>query len=156
MPTGFGIYDGGRSTAAEEKVLQSVPLSAASPDDLTRSATAAVGALAAAQALRSPDVTAPLVTAHPATAKRGRPAVLRFDVFDDSGRSQALVRVYENGSLLATLASPAGFKIGTRAATVRWPVPAKLRSRQLRFCVVASDPAGNRSAPACAPFLNVR
>ena len=155
MPTGFGVYDGGRSTAAEEKVLQSIPVSAASPDDLTRSATEAVAALAAARALSSPDIKAPLVTAHPATAKRGKAAALRFDVFDDSGRSQAVVRVFAKSTLLATLTSPAGFEIGTRAVKVRWLVPVRLRSRQLRFCVVASDPAHNRSRPACAPFLRV-
>jgi hypothetical protein len=155
MPAGFGIYDGGRSTAAEDQVLKSLQVSAGSPDDLAHSATAALQALAAANALNSPDVKAPLVTAHPASAKRGTPANLHFDVFDDSGRSKAIVRVYENGSLVATLTSPPGFKIGTRRVTVQWPVPIKLRSRQLRFCVVASDPAGNRSAPSCAPFLRV-
>ena len=36
MPAGFGIYDGGRSTAPEEHVLQSIPVSAGSPDDLAR------------------------------------------------------------------------------------------------------------------------
>jgi len=156
MPAGFGIYDGGRSTAAEEQILQSIPVSAGSPDDLARSATTALQDLAAADALHSPDTRAPLVTAHPASAIRGKPAILRFDVFDDSGRSTALVRVYEDHSLLATLASPSAFKIGTRNVTVRWLVPATLRSRQLHFCVVASDPAGNRSTPACAPFLRVR
>jgi hypothetical protein len=48
------------------------------------------------------------------------------------------------------------FAIGTRKAGVSWRVPVKLVSRQLRYCVVAVDPAGNRSAPACAPFLRVR
>jgi hypothetical protein len=47
------------------------------------------------------------------------------------------------------------FQIGTRHADVLWPVPSRLRSRKLRFCVVASDPAGNRSAPTCALFLRV-
>ena len=155
MPGGFGIYDGGRSTAAEEQVLKSIPVSAGSPDDLTRTATAALQALAAANALHSPDTKAPLVTAHPASAARGKPAVLHFDLFDDSGRTKAVVRIYESGSLVAMLASPMGFKIGTRHVTVTWQVPAKLRSNQLRFCVVASDPAGNHSAPACAPFLRV-
>lgn len=155
MPAGFGIYDGGHSTAAEDQILKSIPVSAGSPDDLARSATAALQTLAAANALDSPDVKAPLVTAHPASAKQGTPANLHFDVFDDSGRSKATVRVYESGTLVATLTSPTGFSIGTRKVTVQWPVPAKLHSRQLRFCVVASDPAGNRSAPACAPFLRV-
>ncbi|HEY7603172.1 MAG TPA: hypothetical protein VH760_02835 [Gaiellaceae bacterium] len=155
MPAGFGVWDGGRSTAAEDRVLRAVPLSASSPDALARAATTALQRLAAADALRSPDVTAPLVSAHPASATRGKVALLHFDLFDDSGRSKALVRVYEDRSLVATLASPSGFGIGTRRISLRWRVPTALRSRRLRFCVVASDNAGNRSRPACATFLRV-
>ena len=83
-------------------------------------------------------------------------ATLRFDLFDDSGRSGASVRIYDERSLLARLTTPRAFRIGTRAAAVRWAVPTRLHSRRLRFCVVASDPAGNRSRPACASFLRVR
>ena len=155
MPAGFGVYDGGRSTAAEDGVLRSLRVDAASPDNLANSATAAVESLAAADALSSPDVRAPLVTAHPAFARRGKRATLRFDVFDDSGRSKAVVRVYEDRLLLATLASPMHLGIGTRKVGVPWLVPAKLVSRRLRYCVVAVDPSGNRSVPACAPFLRV-
>ncbi len=155
MPNGFGIYDGGRSTAAEEQVLRVVQLSAGSPDELTRSATAALQRLEAAGALHSPDIRAPLVNAHPAQATRGKPATLHFDLFDDSGRSRAVVRIYEDGHLLATLRSPMAFRIGTRSVRVRWAVPKKLHSRQLRFCVLATDPSGNRSQPACASFLRV-
>jgi hypothetical protein len=156
MPAGFGIYDGGRSTTAEDDVLRSLRVDASSPDDLTRSAAAAVQHLAAANALRSTDVRPPLVTAHPAFAQRGKRAALRFDVFDDSGRSDAVVRVYDERDLLATLSSPMQFGVGTRKVDVRWRVPGKLRSRRLRYCVVAVDPAGNRSASSCAPFLRVR
>jgi hypothetical protein len=156
MPSGFGIYDAGHSTAAEERVLGAMHVSAATPDDLATSATTAVQALATADALSSPDIRAPLVTAHPASAIRGKPAALRFDVFDDSGRSRALVRVYEKRALIATLDAPSAFHIGTRNVVVRWQVPVRLASRQLHFCVVASDPAGNHSPPACAPFLRVR
>jgi hypothetical protein len=155
MPAGFGIYDGGRSTAPEEAVLRSLHVDASSPDDLTRSATAALQHLAAASALDSPDIRAPLVTSYPASGRRGRPATLRFDVFDDSGRSGAVVRVYEDGALVARLASQMEFRISTRHAHVTWQVPKRLRSRRLRFCVVASDPSGNRGAPVCAPFLRV-
>lgn len=155
MPAGFGIYDLGRPTTAEQQVLRSIPVAAGSPNDLVRSATAAVQALTAANALNSPDTKPPLVTAHPASATRGKPASLRFDLFDDSGHSKALVRIYEQGTLVATVNSPEGFKIGTRNVRVQWLVPSKLRSRQLRFCVVGVDPSGNRSAPACAPFLRV-
>jgi hypothetical protein len=156
MPAGFGIYDGGRSTAAESRVLQSISVAAGSPDDLVRTATTAVSDLLGAEALASPDIRAPLVTAHPASARRGKQAALHFDVFDDSGRSKATVRVYEQSSLLATLAVPSALVVGTRKVDLHWLVPAELRSRQLHFCVVAFDPAGNRSKPACAPFLNVR
>jgi hypothetical protein len=156
MPAGLGYYDGGRSTAAAEQVLRSVPATGETPDELARTATLVVQRLAVAGALRSPDVTAPLVTAHPAFATRGKSATLRFDLFDDSGRSSASVRVYDERSLLATLTAPGSFRIGTRAVTVRWPVPTRLRSRRLRFCIVAADPAGNRSRPACALFLRVR
>jgi hypothetical protein len=155
MPAGFGIYDGGRSTAAEEAVLRPLRIDSSSPDSLTQSATTAVQDLAAASALDSTDIRAPLVTAYPASASRGKPATLRFDLFDDSGRSSALVRVYESRALVATLSTQMQFQIGTRHARARWQVPQRLRSRQLRFCVVASDPTGNRSAPACAPFLRV-
>ena len=155
MPAGFGIYDGGRSTAAEEAVLRSLRVSASSPDGLTQSATTAVQHLAAASALDSTDIRAPLVTVYPASARRGEPATLRFDVFDDSGRSSALVRIYESGTLAVTLTTQTRFQIGTRHVAVRWNVPKRLRSRRLRFCVVASDPSGNRSAPTCAPFLRV-
>ena len=155
MPAGFGIYDGGRSTVAEDAVLRSLRVDATSPDGLTRSATTAVQRLASASALDSADIRAPLVTPYPASAKRGKSATLHFDVFDDSGRSSALVRIYESGRLVATLAAQMQFQIGTRHASVVWPVPKHLRSRKLRFCVVASDPSGNRSAPACALFLRV-
>jgi hypothetical protein len=47
-------------------------------------------------------------------------------------------------------------RIGTRTVRVRWLVPSTLQSRRLRFCVIASDPAGNRSKPTCAAFLRVR
>jgi hypothetical protein len=156
MPAGFGIYDGGRSTAAESRVLQSIPIAAGSPDELVGTATTAVSDLLEAGALASPDIRAPLVTVSPASARRGKLATLHVEIFDDSGRSKATIRIYEQSSLLKTLLVPSALVIGTRKVDVDWLVPAELRSRQLRFCVIASDPAGNRSKPACAPFLNVR
>jgi hypothetical protein len=155
MPAGFGFYDNGRPTADAEGVLQSIHVDAATPDALAQSATTAVERLAAADALRSPDVRAPLVTAHPASARLGKQATLHFDLFDDSGRTAAVVRVWERGALLATLNAPMQFAIGARPVGVRWRVPSKLASRQLRYCVVATDSAGNRSTPTCAPFIRV-
>src|SRR5581483_11355622 len=130
MPNGYGIYDGGHSTAPEQQVLQGVALASDGPDQLARSATAALQKLEAA-------------------------AALHFDLFDDSGRTTATVRIYDAGSPVARLTTPMAFAIGTRHASVRWPVPHTLRSRRLRFCVVASDPSGNRSKPSCALFLRV-
>ena len=51
MPAGFGVYDGGRSTATEDQVLGSLGVSGDTPDDLARAATAAVADLTAADAL---------------------------------------------------------------------------------------------------------
>lgn len=155
MPDGLGIYDGGRSTASEQQVLRTVTVGGGTPDDLVRTAAAAVRKMTSAGALRSPDVKAPLVTVYPATATRGKVATLRAALYDDSGRTRAVVRVYENEKLLATLDIASGFDISTRNVAVEWPVPRRLRSRQLRFCVVAVDPSGNRSKPACAIFLRV-
>src|SRR5262249_30422709 len=155
MPAGLGVYAGGPPRSAADAARQSVRVTAATPDALTRSATAAVEALEAEGALSSPDVKAPLVTPRPASATRGEEATLHFELYDDSGYSSAVVRVYEDRSLMATLMSRLALAIGTRSVAVRWHVPVTLRSRRLSFCVVASDRAGNRSAPACAPFLRV-
>src|SRR5262249_56318285 len=97
-----------------------------------------------------------LVTPRPASATRGKEARVRFELYDDSGYSSAGVQIYEGTTVIARLAAPMAFAIGTRSVAVRWRVPATLRSRRLRFCVVASDRAGNRSTPACASFLRVR
>ena len=114
MPAGFGVYDGGRSTAPEQQVLRSPRRRRGEARTTSPAARPPrCSASTAAGALDSPDISAPLVTAHPATATRGKPATLRFDLFDDSGRSKAFVRVYENALLLATLSSPMAFAIGT-------------------------------------------
>jgi hypothetical protein len=155
MPAGWGVYDGGRATTSMEQILRSVPVDGASPDDLTRAATTALQRLVAAGALKSTDITSPIVTAFPAVATRGKPARLRYDVYDDSGRSKERVRVYSRSTLLATLTSSHGFQAGTRHVALVWRVPRLLPGRKLRFCIVATDPAGNRSAPTCAPFIRV-
>jgi hypothetical protein len=155
MPVGFGVYDGGRSTAPEDKVLASLTVLAGSSDDLTRTAARTLAALHSAGALRSKDVTAPIVDTHPAFATRGHPVSLRLELFDDSGRSRAVVSVYAGSTVLARIETPSAFGIGTRRVVLRWQVPRRLPSRKLRFCAVAFDGAGNRSRPSCASFLRV-
>ena len=156
MPAGFGIYDAGRSTQAEQQVLRTVPISSTTPDDLSRSAASAVQHMIAANTLHSPDIKAPIVTVYPPSATRGKTATLRFDLYDDSGHSKAAVRVYAVKKLLATFTVPDKFTVGTRQAAVHWRVPAKLPSRQLRFCVTATDPSGNKNAPMCTSFLQAK
>src|SRR5260221_14770406 len=59
MPSGFGIYDGHRSTAPEAAVLAKLKVDRSSPSALVASAKEAVDALAAANALNSPDILRP-------------------------------------------------------------------------------------------------
>jgi hypothetical protein len=155
MPTGFGVYDGGRPTTTEADALQSIQVTATTPDDLARTAADALRHLDSTGALRSRDVTAPLVTVHPVSGRRGKQTGLRFDLYDDSGWTRAVLRIYDDHSLLTTLASPMRFRIGTRSVSIRWRIPKRKSRRPLRFCVVAADLAGNRSAPVCAPFLRI-
>ena len=161
MPAGFGVYDGGRSTAAEEQVLQRVPLT-------RRPRTISPGArpsqckrLEAAGALDSPDISRRSSPPTPRPRRR-RPATLHFDLFDDSGRSKAVVRIYEKGSPLATLSSPMAFAIGTRRSASRGrsrrsPAAgssASASSPPTRPGTAASPPAHRSSASArCCPWV---
>ncbi len=154
MPAGFGIYANGAPTSAEESILAGVRVAGADPDSLTRAAVEAVGKLVAAKPPPAPgDHTPPTVEVFPAKAKRGGLATLRYAVSDASGKSRETIRVYgENLLLYATLQTRlAPAKRGTiRSRT--WRVPRTVRARTLRFCVLARDPAGNQSRPACAPI----
>jgi hypothetical protein len=55
MPAGFGVYDGGRSVAAEERILGSIAVKGADSDSLTSTAADVVTRLLKARALRSKD-----------------------------------------------------------------------------------------------------
>lgn len=72
MRAGFGIYDGGGSTAAEQRILKSIRVQGARADDLTRAATAAVGMLLKAGALKSKDHHAPIAYPQPSVGRRGQ------------------------------------------------------------------------------------
>jgi hypothetical protein len=150
MPAGFGIYDGGRSTAAEEHVLAPITTHAASPDDLTRLSTTAVKRLLAAGALRSKDITKPFALALPSTGSRGGAAHLRYAASDDSMRSRIQARITTpSGKTLGSVTTPVRTLRPQQIASVAWRAPRTAPTR-LRFCIVAVDPAGNRSARACA------
>jgi hypothetical protein len=72
MPAGFGIYDQGLATTAEEKVLAGRTVKSDSADTLTASAADAVQALVAAGALKSKDTTPPYVGMLPAGGNAAR------------------------------------------------------------------------------------
>jgi hypothetical protein len=155
MPAGFGVYDGGRSTAAEERVLAQLTTRATTGEQLTRLSTAGVERLTAAGALRSKDITKPFALALPSTGTRGGTAKLRYAASDDSMRARLAIRITTGaGAAAGHVTAPLRELRPQRITTVTWHVPRKASSR-LHFCLVAIDAAGNRSAQVCAP-LRVR
>jgi hypothetical protein len=154
MRAGFGIYDGGRSTAAENHILASVTTQVSNVDDLTRLTASLVQRLTAAGALRSRDVTRPFAIALPSTGSRGGIDRLRYAASDDSMRSRLVVQITarKRRKGYATIATPLQTLQPRRIETLEWHAPRALPAK-LRFCVVAVDAAGNRSASVCAPLL---
>jgi hypothetical protein len=154
MPAGFGIYDGGRSTASEETVLAPMPIGGTSADDLTRSAAAAVTALLQAGALRSKDILEPFAQPLQASGRRGRPLRLAFRLYDDSGRAGATLTLRTlAGRLVARIGVPLrriGFQTIVR---VTWTVPRTVAPGPLQLCVVPIDPSGNHGRIACDDVL---
>jgi hypothetical protein len=151
MPAGFGIYDGGRSTAAEERVLATMPVHGSTASALTQTAAAGVTKLTGAGALRSKDILAPIVYAVSSTGRRGSTVAIRFQIVDDSGRSRVAVRIYAGtrqvGVVQTRLRPTDAFKL----ASVKWAAP-RTAPRKLRFCAVGTDGGGNKSRPSCAPL----
>jgi ribosomal protein S28E/S33 len=151
MPAGFGIYDGGRSTAAEQRVLSTMSVRGSSPSALTQTAAAAVAKLTATGALRSKDILAPVVYAVGSTGRRGSTVSIRFQMVDDSGRSRVIVRISAGSRQVAVIKTPLRRTDAFKLAIVKWTSP-KNAPRTLRFCAVASDGAGNKSRASCAPL----
>jgi hypothetical protein len=151
MPAGYGIYDGGRSTLAERKVLLGAHPSGSSVNDLTSSAADIVRRLVAADALKSKDIKAPYVAALSTSVKTGKQARLNYAVFDDSGRTRERLAIRDrNRRVLAKWATPLRSTHPTKTYFVSWNVPANV-TKGLKFCVAAYDPTGNHNAPSCAP-----
>ena len=154
MPAGFGIYDNGKPVDAEKAALAGVQIASPSPDDLTNAATAAVLKLRQAIGTGSrKDSTPPTVKALPSSGAKGKKATLRFTIYDASGKSREIVRVYGPALLLfTTIRTPFAKAKPKRTASVTWTVPADLSTTKLQFCVLAQDPAGNQSRTSCAPL----
>jgi hypothetical protein len=151
MPGGFGIYDGGRSVAAEKRVLSSLSIKGFDSESLTRAAADAVGRLVRARALRSPDIKAPFAYAFPAVLHRGKAARLKFGVSDDSAWSKTVAQILDGSRVLATLKTRLVRVTPTKPVAIRWKVPSSFPEKGIRVCVTASDAAGNRSAKNCGP-----
>jgi len=153
MPAGFGVYVKDEDKILSlEKVLAQVDFRASTVDDLTETATAGVNRLRASLGHRSGDARAPKARALPLTATLGKKVKLRFRVSDNSGRARALVRVYGSQyALYATLTMPLR-KVGAHGSlqSVAWRVPRAMGAGRFRFCVLATDRAGNASKTSCA------
>lgn len=148
MPAGFGLFKENADTAKFEHAVSFVDINGSTADDLTRTATSAVKRLGAL-GVKDADVIAPRVHAFAARAKRGARVNLVYDVVDTSGRSSEVVRVYAGPLVATTLRSPLESARSGLLDTVRWQAPKHPRLLY-RFCVVATDSAGNTSKPSCA------
>jgi hypothetical protein len=154
MPAGYGIYDGGRSTAAEAKILAGSHPSGSGADELTSSAATIVHRLVAAGALKSKDVKPPYASAFSATVTAGKTATLNYAVFDDSGKTSERLAVRDRGDrVLAKWATRLRTTIATKTYSVSWHVPRDVARSGLRFCLAAYDVSGNHTAPKCAPVV---
>jgi hypothetical protein len=149
MPAGYGMYDSGRSTAAESRVLGKLPSPGPSADALTGAAAKAVRKLTAANALRSKDIHPPTVFPQTAFVHAGTTAKLTYLVLEDSERSSEVVRVFVGTNEAAVTKTPLRSATYAKAHSVTWSVPAEPGSASMKFCVVATDGSGNKSDSAC-------
>jgi hypothetical protein len=152
MPAGYGVYDGGRSTAMEMKALAGAHPSGSSANDLTTSVAGIVRRLVAAGALKSKDVKAPYVSALAASATPGKTAHLNYAVFDDSGKSRERMAVRDSKRrVIATWSTKLRTTDPRKTYAVAWRVPVNVEKQGLKFCIAAYDRTGNHTAPSCAP-----
>ena len=100
----------------------------------------------------APDTTAPVVRTFPAAAKRRRVVKLRYRVEDDRGETAERILVYRGRVLARTYSRPLRQTESSIDYWVAWRAPSRRFAG--RFCVQASDRAGN-AATSCAA-LRVR
>ena len=141
MPAGFGVYDHGRPTAADEAALKGLA-TAQGADALAQAAEAAVRRLAAAKALHYTDVLPPIVYA-------AAGSTIQYAVADDSGKAAVTVTVLLKKKRILVTSKPLSKVNPVGLYTVKWQPPPGGASGY-RYCVVAVDPSGNRSTPSCA------
>jgi hypothetical protein len=143
MPSGYGIWDGGRTTAAEDAVLAKLDAPGSTDSDaLTAAATSAVEKLAQAHALKSKDILKPYVETIGATVKR-KTLTVRFYLADDSGKASAVVSVLTRSKVVYSA------KIASHPTSIlkieSHPfVLAKAPAAGSSVCVAAADAGGNK------------
>jgi hypothetical protein len=152
MPSGWGIYDGGRSVSAENSVLKGLNVKSSSVDDLVRSAATAVERLEAAGALKSPDVRPPYVFPEATTLHPGKRAALSFRVLDDSNRAAVSMTIVAGSRTIGSLSAPLGPTNYPNQHSVTWTVPKTIATKGVKLCMTATDAAGNKSAMSCMPL----
>ena len=149
MPTGYGIYDGGRTTQAENGILTGLARPAsAKPNDLVNAATNAVARLLAAGALKSADILAPFVETIAASVRQHTLSVQYF-LYDDSGKSASTLTLTYAGHTLYTAKIPVHATGNYKPETRRLPLPPSLALAGTQVCVVGVDAAGNHSPRSC-------
>src|SRR5205085_5918996 len=152
MPSGWGVYDGGRSVAAENGVLNGIDVSGSAPDNLVRSAATAVQRLESAGALKSADIRPPYVYPQSTTIHPGKTAAFYFRVLDDSNRAGVSITIRDGSKTLASLNSPLAPTNYPNARSVSWAVPKAIAKRGVKICMSATDAAGNKSSTTCMPL----
>jgi len=149
MPSGYGIYDGGRSVSAEQSVLDQLGQpSSARPDDLVAAATTAVAKMLGAGALKSADIVAPYVDTVGGTFARSR-LTIRFYADDDSGHVTVGATVTRGGRILLQREIPSPRSTYSNVQLRVFTIPPGSNLVGARVCLTAVDAAGNRSAPSC-------
>ena len=144
MPAGYGIWDGGRSVAAEQKILVGLQPPGKSSNDLAVAATNALVKLETAGALRSKDILKPFVQPLQASVRAHVLTVL-FYLFDDSGKSSATVTIERAGHVLVTSTIPTHTTSIQAPETHKITVAQTLVLKGASFCVTAVDPTGNHA-----------
>ena len=95
----------------------------------------------------SVDKTAPSIRVYAASGRHGRMLRLRYKVSDNKGETKERITVYRRAKVLRSLIRPLRTTDNSVAYWVFWRAG---RTGSYRFCVRASDRAGNRSRLACA------
>lgn len=95
----------------------------------------------------------PKVGALPSSGKRGRLAILRYRVSDNSGRAAGTITILRGRSVVARTRQKLASVRPGKIYRAGWLVPRSLAPGTLRFCVIAVDEAGNRSKQSCASLV---